>query len=191
MLSRSVTPAGRRRARWTADVATHGDRRAAWVTRPTPATRLAERMRRERTDAVNAALAGLLGAPTGGRSSRRSRRSRRSPTQLRDRRAMTRVVRAGRTTFAALAVPNYRRYYRRPGGLADRHLDADDRPVVAGAARSRTRAPRSGVIVALQTLPVLLLGPYGGVIADRVDKRRLMIVAAGDDGRAGARRSGC
>jgi MFS family permease len=32
-----------------------------------------------------------------------------------------------------------------------------------------------GVIVALQTLPVLLLGPYGGVIADRVDKRRLMI----------------
>jgi MFS family permease len=29
--------------------------------------------------------------------------------------------------------------------------------------------------VALQTLPVLILGPYGGVIADRVDKRRLMI----------------
>jgi MFS family permease len=33
-----------------------------------------------------------------------------------------------------------------------------------------------GLIVALQTLPVLLLGPYGGVIADRVDKRRLMVV---------------
>jgi MFS family permease len=33
-----------------------------------------------------------------------------------------------------------------------------------------------GVVVALQTLPVLILGPYGGVIADRVDKRRLMIV---------------
>jgi MFS family permease len=32
-----------------------------------------------------------------------------------------------------------------------------------------------GVIVALQTLPVLVLGPYGGVIADRVDKRRMMI----------------
>jgi MFS family permease len=32
-----------------------------------------------------------------------------------------------------------------------------------------------GVIVALQTLPVLLLGPYGGVIADRVDKLRMMI----------------
>jgi MFS family permease len=33
-----------------------------------------------------------------------------------------------------------------------------------------------GFVVALQTLPVLLLGPYGGVIADRVDKRKLMIV---------------
>ncbi len=33
-----------------------------------------------------------------------------------------------------------------------------------------------GLAVALQTLPVLLLGPYGGVVADRVDKRRLMIV---------------
>jgi MFS family permease len=33
-----------------------------------------------------------------------------------------------------------------------------------------------GLTVALQTLPVLILGPYGGVIADRVDKRRLMVV---------------
>ncbi len=32
-----------------------------------------------------------------------------------------------------------------------------------------------GVIVALQTLPVLVLGPYGGVVADRVDKRRMTI----------------
>ncbi|NED61115.1 MFS transporter, partial [Streptomyces sp. SID10244] len=33
-----------------------------------------------------------------------------------------------------------------------------------------------GVIVALQALPVLLIGPYAGVIADRVDRRRLMII---------------
>src|ERR1700744_6582755 len=32
-----------------------------------------------------------------------------------------------------------------------------------------------GLAVALQAVPVLLLGPYGGVVADRVDKRRLMI----------------
>jgi MFS family permease len=33
-----------------------------------------------------------------------------------------------------------------------------------------------GFVVALQTLPVLLFAPYGGVIADRIDKRRLMIL---------------
>ena len=33
-----------------------------------------------------------------------------------------------------------------------------------------------GFVLALQTLPVLLLAPYGGVIADRVDKRRFLIV---------------
>jgi len=33
-----------------------------------------------------------------------------------------------------------------------------------------------GFTVALQTAPVLLFAPYGGVVADRVDKRRLMIV---------------
>jgi MFS family permease len=31
------------------------------------------------------------------------------------------------------------------------------------------------VIIALQTLPVLLLTPYGGVLADRMNKRRVMI----------------
>jgi MFS family permease len=33
-----------------------------------------------------------------------------------------------------------------------------------------------GLVTALQTLPVLLLGPYGGVIADRSDKLKLMTV---------------
>ncbi|KAF0970958.1 MULTISPECIES: MFS transporter [Gordonia] len=33
-----------------------------------------------------------------------------------------------------------------------------------------------GLIVALQALPVLLIGPYAGVIADRVDRRRLLTV---------------
>jgi MFS family permease len=33
-----------------------------------------------------------------------------------------------------------------------------------------------GIVVALQTVPVLFLAPYGGVVADRVDKRRLLIV---------------
>ena len=87
---------------------------------------------------------------------------------------MTRVMRAGRVTFASLSVPNYRRYY---GGQSISligtwmQMTAQSWLVLtlthSGAAL--------GVIVALQTLPVLLLGPYGGVVADRVDKRRLMI----------------
>ena len=87
---------------------------------------------------------------------------------------MTRVVRAGRVTFAALSVPNYRRYY---GGQAISMIGTwmqmtAQSWLVLTLTHSSTAL---GVIVALQTLPVLVLGPYGGVIADRVDKRRLMI----------------
>jgi MFS family permease len=87
---------------------------------------------------------------------------------------MTRVIRAGRLTFAALSVPNYRRYY---GGQAI-SLIGTWMQMTAQAWLVLTLTHSSaalGVIVALQTLPVLLLGPYGGVVADRVDKRRLMI----------------
>jgi MFS family permease len=88
---------------------------------------------------------------------------------------VTRVVRAGRVTFAALAVPNYRRYI---GGqsisLIGTWMQMTAQSwLVLTLTHSGTML---GVVVALQTLPVLVLGPYGGVIADRVDKRRLMIV---------------
>jgi MFS family permease len=87
---------------------------------------------------------------------------------------MTRVVRAGRVTFAALSIPNYRRYY---GGQSI-SLIGTWMQMTAQAWLVLTLTHSStalGLIVALQTLPVLLLGPYGGVIADRVDKRRLMM----------------
>ncbi|HZE06972.1 MAG TPA: MFS transporter [Solirubrobacteraceae bacterium] len=87
---------------------------------------------------------------------------------------MTRVVRAGRVTFAALAVPNYRRYYAGQSiSLIGTWMQMTAQSwLVLTLTHSSTTL---GVIVALQTLPVLLLGPYGGVIADRVDKRRMMI----------------
>ncbi len=87
---------------------------------------------------------------------------------------MTRVARVGRQTFAALSVPNYRRYY---GGQAI-SLIGTWMQMTAQAWLVLTLTHSStalGGIIALQTLPVLLLAPYGGVIADRVDKRRLMI----------------
>ncbi len=87
---------------------------------------------------------------------------------------MTRVVRAGRVTFAALAVPNYRRYYAGQSiSLTGTWMQMTAQAwLVLTLTHSGTVL---GVIVALQTLPVLLLGPYGGVIADRVNKRRVMI----------------
>jgi len=88
---------------------------------------------------------------------------------------MTRVVRAGRLTFAALAVPNYRRYY---SGQAISMIGTWMQ-MTAQAWLVLTLTHSStwlGVVIALQTLPVLVLGPYGGVIADRVDKRKLMVV---------------
>ncbi len=83
-------------------------------------------------------------------------------------------MRVGRTTFAALSVRNFRRYY---GGQAISmigtwmQMTAQSWLVLTLTHSSTTL----GIVIALQTLPVLLLAPYGGVIADRVDKRKLMI----------------
>jgi MFS family permease len=88
---------------------------------------------------------------------------------------MTRVKRVGRATFAALAVPNYRHYIAGQSvSLVGTWMQMTAQSwLVLTLSHSSTML---GVIVALQTLPVLLLGPYGGVIADRVQKRRLMVV---------------
>jgi MFS family permease len=87
---------------------------------------------------------------------------------------MTRVRRAGRVTFAALSVPNYRLYYSGQAiSLVGTWMQMTAQAwLVLSLTHSSTEL---GVIIALQTLPVLLLAPYGGVIADRVDKRKMMI----------------
>ena len=87
---------------------------------------------------------------------------------------MTRLLGAGRVTFAALAVPNYRRYIAGQSiSLVGTWMQMTAQSwLVLELTNSSTTL---GLIIALQTLPVLLLGPYGGVVADRVDKRRLMV----------------
>ena len=87
---------------------------------------------------------------------------------------LTRLLGAGRTMFAALVIPNYRRY------IAGQSVSLIGTWMQMAAQswlvlRLTNSATTLGLIVALQTLPVLLLGPYGGVIADRIDKRRLMV----------------
>jgi MFS family permease len=87
---------------------------------------------------------------------------------------VTRVLAGLRVTFQALSVPNYRRYFAGQSvSLSGTWMQmAAQAWLVLSLGHSATTL---GVVVALQTLPVLLLGPYGGVVADRVDKRRLMI----------------
>lgn len=87
---------------------------------------------------------------------------------------MTIRTSAGRT-FSALSIPNYRRYFVGQAiSLIGTWMQLTAQSwlvlVLTGSAADL------GLVVALQTLPMLLLGPYGGVIADRVDKRRLMVV---------------
>src|SRR5207248_975212 len=87
---------------------------------------------------------------------------------------MTGIRRAGRLTFASLAVPNYRRYYLGQAiSLCGTWMQMTAQAwLVLSLTHSATAL---GVVIGLQTLPVLLLAPYGGVIADRIDKRRPMV----------------
>jgi MFS family permease len=88
---------------------------------------------------------------------------------------VTRVRRAGRLTFAAFSVANYRRYVSGQAvSLIGTWMQMTAQSwLVLTLTHSSTML---GLVVALQTVPVLLLAPYGGVIADRVDKRRLMVM---------------
>jgi MFS family permease len=83
-------------------------------------------------------------------------------------------VALGNRTFRSLAVPNYRRYF--VGSAIS----------VVGTWMQRVaqdwlvlQLTHSGVALglasALQFLPVLVLGPWGGALVDRTDRRRLLI----------------
>jgi MFS family permease len=78
------------------------------------------------------------------------------------------------TTFASLDVPNYRLYiYGQSTSLIGTWMQTTAQAwLVLQLTHS---AGWLGIIVAFQTIPVLLLAPYGGVVADRVDKRKMMI----------------
>src|SRR5207237_2889948 len=89
---------------------------------------------------------------------------------------MTRLKGATSRTFSSLKIRNYRLYFvgqfvsmtgtwmqsLAQGWLVLRLTDND--------------ASALGIVVALQFLPVLVAGAWGGVIADRFDKRRIMFI---------------
>lgn len=81
---------------------------------------------------------------------------------------------AGRT-FSSLSNRNYRKFFTGQAiSLVGTWMQSTAQAwLVLTLTHS---AAAIGIVIGLQTLPVLVLGPYGGVIADRVDKRRLMIL---------------
>lgn len=89
---------------------------------------------------------------------------------------MTRVRRLGRATFASLANPNYRRYF--VGQIVSVSGTWMQRLAQSWLVLRLTDGSgvALGIEIALQFLPMLLLGAWGGVVADRFDKRRLLIV---------------
>lgn len=77
-------------------------------------------------------------------------------------------------TFASLSVPNYRRFFvGQAVSLAGTWMQS---VALAWLVLQLTgSATWLGITIAAQTLPVLLVGPYAGVVVDRVDKRRLLV----------------
>ena len=87
---------------------------------------------------------------------------------------MTRVRRIGRATFASLHNRNYRLYFT--GQIISVSGTWMQRLAQAWLVLSLTdnNGVWLGVETGLQFLPMLLFGAWGGVIADRFDKRKLL-----------------
>lgn len=91
---------------------------------------------------------------------------------------MTAVAVAARRMFASLRVHNYRLYL---GGQAISLSGTWMQSVAQGwlVLELTGSGTAIGLVLALQFLPVLLLGPAGGVIADRFDKRHILFFTQG------------
>ena len=86
-----------------------------------------------------------------------------------------RVTGAVRTTFRSLSVRNFRLFFF--GQLISQIGTWLTQIALTLLVLHLTRSGVAiGILVACQFGPVLFLGAYGGVVADRADKRRLLLV---------------
>jgi MFS family permease len=84
------------------------------------------------------------------------------------------IQRFRRETFASLENPNYRRYFFGQAiSLTGTWMQTIAQSFLV--LHLTGSGFDVGLVVALQTVPILVLGPYGGVVADRVNKLRMMI----------------
>lgn len=86
---------------------------------------------------------------------------------------MEHIRKFGRTTFASLSIRNYRLYFI---GQAVSLSGTWMQTVALGwlVLQVTGSGTQVGVVVALQFLPMLFLGPWGGLIADRYNKRTIL-----------------
>lgn len=88
---------------------------------------------------------------------------------------MTRITKAARRTFSALKVRNYRLYFTgQVISASGTWMHAVALGLLILSSRLRGNGFAVGVSTALQFLPMLLFGSFGGLVSDRVDKRRLL-----------------
>ena len=88
---------------------------------------------------------------------------------------MTPVRRAADRTFRSLRVRNYRLYFIGQGvSLTGTWMQSVAQAWLVLKLSGGGLA--LGIVTALQFLPVLLAGPWGGLVADRADKRRLIVI---------------
>ena len=91
---------------------------------------------------------------------------------------MNRIRRAGRQTFRSLETPNYRKY------LVGQIISASGSWIQQTALTwlvvrmTHGNGFAVGTVIALQFFPVLIGGAWAGVLADRLDKRRLLIATS-------------
>ncbi len=80
----------------------------------------------------------------------------------------------GHATFSSLKIRNYRLYYI--GQIISTSGTFMQSVAQAWLVLRLTNSGTAlGLVTALQYLPILFLGPYGGVIADRFSKRKLLV----------------
>lgn len=87
---------------------------------------------------------------------------------------MSPVVRVARRTFSSLNVPNYRLYFF--GQIVSMSGTWIQSVAQMWLVYQLTNSGFAlGVVTALQFMPVLLAGMWGGIVADRFDKRKILI----------------
>jgi MFS family permease len=93
------------------------------------------------------------------------------------------ITRAARRTFQALRVRNYRLYFvGQVISASGTWMHTVALGLLVLSSRLHGNGLDVGVVTALQFLPILLFGSWGGLVVDRMDKRRLLFVTQSASG---------